>query len=382
MNPKPEWRAVRIGLLVALGLLVAAVGIVGITSRNRLFERKVEYYSIFPDAAGLKEGNGVWYQGVEVGFISGIHFTADPDVQQVEVRYKVTAVLMPRIRAGTRASIKTLGLLGDKYLALETPSHNENEPIVLPGGQIAADRQINLAALGRDAQDLMENTLALSRNVNELVGLLVMGEGALPRLLNDKEAGAELVRNLVDISRNLETVTGDLARGRNLAGRMLADEAYGKQVSEDMAQAVRRTNEILQDIQDGRGVAGALFSKEGGGEKMVTDLAAASATLARIAAAVEKPGTVGNKIFLDEAYGKELAENLLSISRSLDSILKKVDRGEGSLGAVINDRQVYESMVVLVEGMKRSSLVNWYLRKTGENGVQDLQKRRAEGKKP
>jgi phospholipid/cholesterol/gamma-HCH transport system substrate-binding protein len=163
---------------------------------------------------------------------------------------------------------------------------------------------------------------------------------------------------------------------------MLADEAYGKQVSEDMAQAVRRTNEILQDIQDGRGAAGALFSKEGGGEKMVTDLAAASATLARIAAAVEKPGTVGNKIFLDEAYGKELAENLLSISRSLDSILKKVDRGEGSLGAVINDRQVYESMVVLVEGMKRSSLVNWYLRKTGENGVQDLQKRRAEGKKP
>ncbi|MEW5764236.1 MAG: MlaD family protein [Acidobacteriota bacterium] len=382
MNPKPEWRAVRIGLLVALGLLVAAVGIVGITSKNRLFERKVEYYSIFPDAAGLKEGNGVWYQGVEVGFITGIRFTADPDVQQVEVRYKVTAALMPRIRTGTRASIKTLGLLGDKYLALETPSHNENEPIILPGQQIAANRQINLATLGRDAQDLMENTLELSKNVNQLVGLLVMGEGALPRLLNDKEVGEKLVQNLVDMSRNLERVSGDLARGENLAGKILADEAYGKQVSEDMAQAVRRTNEILKGIQDGKGAAGALLGGSGDGERMVADLAAASSTLARIAAAVETPGTVGNKILLDEAYGRELAENLLSISRSVDSILKKVDRGEGTLGALINDRQVYDSMVVLAEGMKRSTLVSWYLRKTGEQGVKDLEKKRAEGKKP
>ena len=382
MNPKPEWRAVRIGLLVALGLLVAAVGIVGITSKNRLFERKVEYYSLFPDAAGLKEGNGVWYQGVEVGFITGINLTADPDVQQVEVRYKVTAALTPRIRTGTRASIKTLGLLGDKYLALETPSHNENEPIILPGQLIAANRQINLAALGRDAQDLMENTLELSKSVNQLVGLLVKGEGALPRLLNDREVGGELLRNLMDMSRNLDKVTGDLARGQNLAGKILADKAYGKQVSEDMAQAACRTNEILKSVQEGEGAAGALLSKDGDGERMVADLAAASSTLARIAAAVEKPGTVGNKILLDEAYGKELAENLLSISRSADSILKKVDRGEGTLGALINDRQVYDSMVVLAEGMKRSTLVSWYLRKTGEKGVKDLQKKKAGETRP
>jgi len=377
MNPKAEWRLVRIGALVALALLVLAVAILGITSRHKVFERKVEYFTFFPDAAGLKEGAGVWFQGVEVGFIQRITFSRDPDQQQVEVRYKVSADLIPRIRTGTRASIKTLGLLGDKYLSLETPSGAQNQPILLPGNQVPADRQLNLEALGRGAEDLMNNTVELSKNLRDLSGEFVKGKGALPRLVGDPEVGAALVKNLVEASANLEKVSAALAEGRGLAGRLASDPVYGEAVSRDLAESVRRTREILEGLQEGKGAAGALLHDEEG-RKMVANMAAAAETLARVAAAVERPGTVGNRLFLDEAYGRELGDNLLSISRSLDSILKKIDGGEGTVGALINDRDVYNSMLVLSEGMKRSSLIRWYLTKIGEHGVKDLEKKRKE----
>ena len=91
MNQSSEYRSLRIGLLTAAALVAAALFIVGITSRQKLFERKVEYFSYFPDAAGLKEGSGVWFQGVEVGFISSITFPKDTDSQNVIVTYKVSS---------------------------------------------------------------------------------------------------------------------------------------------------------------------------------------------------------------------------------------------------------------------------------------------------
>jgi phospholipid/cholesterol/gamma-HCH transport system substrate-binding protein len=374
MNQTPEWRLVRIGLLVAGALCVAALVIVGITSRQKIFERKVKYYSLFPDAAGLKDGSGVWYQGVEVGFITQIAFTKDVDSQMVRVNYKVSANLVPRIRSGTRASVRTLGLLGDKYLALYTPADTANEPIILPGHEIPIDKTVNLAALGRGAQDLIENTIDLSKNINKLVGLFVKGEGAIPRLLNDPKLGRLTIEHLNNISQSLDRISTGVASGRGLAGKIISDRAYGDQVAGDLADSVRRTNEILASIQAGKGGAGAFVSENGKGEKIVENLARTSETLQRVAASIDRPGTLGNKLFLDDEYGEHLASNLLSISDSLASILKKIDSGQGTLGALINDRQVYDSLSAVADGINQSAIVKWYLKRKAKKAARHAKK--------
>ncbi len=38
----------------------------------------------------------------------------------------------------------------------------------------------------------------------------------------------------------------------------------------------------------------------------------------------------------------------------LEAVLKKVDKGEGTLGALINDPTLYEDMKLLLGGAKRS----------------------------
>ena len=382
MNASGEWRMVRIGLLVALALIVAAVTIVGITSRQKLFERKVEYYSVFPDAGGLKEGGGVWYQGVEVGFISKIGFTKDEDNPGVIVRYKISAELVPRIRSSTRATLKTLGLLGDKYLALTTAADTKNEPILLPGTAIPIDRTLNLEALGRGAQDLIGNTTELSKNINTLIQTFNTGQGALPRLLNDPELGQTTVQQLSRIGASLDHIATGLAGGKGLAGKLLVDPNYGEQTANDIREALAHTNSILAQLDEGRGGAGAFIKKGGEGERIVENLSKTADALARASSAFDRPGSLPNRLFMDDAYGEKLASNLLSISDSMASILKKIDRGDGTLGALVNDRSVYDSLSAVADGIQKSPIVGWYLKRKAEKAAMAEKKAVEEGTRP
>lgn len=369
MNPNPEYRALRIGLLAAAALVAAALFIVGITSRQKLFERKVEYFSYFPDAGGLKEGSGVWFQGVEVGFISGITFPKDTDQQNVIVNFRISSDIVPRMRSSTRASLRSLGLLGDKTLALTTAPNSFDQPIILPGHEIPIDKTVDMAALGRGAQDVITNTVELSKNLNILIAAFNQGEGVIPRLLNDPDVGKTTIGQLQSIGASLQKISGAMAGGRGFAGKLLVDQAYGEKTAADLADAVHRTSQMLQDIQEGKGGAGALLAKGGQGERMVANLAKTSEALARVADGLENPNTLGHKLLMDEQYGERLAANLLSMSDSMASILKKIDKGEGTVGALVNDRSVYDSLAAVAEGIKKSSLVNWYLKHKAEKAA-------------
>lgn len=369
MNPNPEFRALRIGIVTALALVVAALFIVGISSRHKLFERKVEYYSLFPDAAGLKEGSGVWFQGVEVGFISSITFPKNTDDQKVMVKYRISSDLVPRIRTGTRATLRSLGLLGDKYLALTTPPNASDEPNLLPGNEIPIDKTINLEALGRGAQDVITNTIELSRNLNQLISAFNKGQGAIPRLLNDPEVGKTTIAQLQRIGESMDKIATTMAGGQGFAGKLLVDRAYGEKTAGDLADALHRTDQILKDLQEGKGGAGALLQPGGEGDRIVKNLGKTADTLAQVAASLQKPGTLGYKLFIDEQYGEHLASNLLSMSDSLASILKKIDQGQGTVGALVNDRSVYDSLSAVADGIRQSSLVRWYLKSKAEKAA-------------
>ncbi len=102
---------------------------------------------------------------------------------------------------------------------------------------------------------------------------------------------------------------------------------------------------------------------------MVANLAKTSEALARVADGLENPNTLGHKLLMDEQYGERLAANLLSMSDSMASILKKIDKGEGTVGALVNDRSVYDSLAAVAEGIKKSSLVNWYLKHKAEKAA-------------
>jgi phospholipid/cholesterol/gamma-HCH transport system substrate-binding protein len=67
---------------------------------------------------------------------------------------------------------------------------------------------------------------------------------------------------------------------------------------------------------------------------------------------------------LYDPAGGELVNNLSSAAKSADNIVKKVERGEGTLGGIINDPTVYEDLKVILGGAKRSTIIKGLIRYT------------------
>ena len=65
--------------------------------------------------------------------------------------------------------------------------------------------------------------------------------------------------------------------------------------------------------------------------------------------------------------------NLASSSENLNSIMKKINQGDGTLGALINDRSAYEDLKAILGGARRSKLFQYMIR---------YSVKKAEGKEP
>lgn len=369
--------ALKIGLFVASGLAILGFAILGITSKQRIFERKVEFFSMFEDASGLKEGSAVMFQGVEVGMVTGLEFSEDPENTLVKVKYKVSSAILPRINSDTRAVVKSMGLLGDKFVSLEKVDKPSKNPVnILPKSEIKSYQPVTLRELGENAQDIMSSINELSKNVNDLV-IHISQKGFLAKIMNDSKLSDELIEHYRRTVESLDIITRRLQNGEGIAGGLLAKKGRGDESAEKLRQSIDNFNELIKGINEGRGVLGLLVTELNEGKDAKQSLIDFFAALEKFSKSLKDPNSLTYKLFIDEKFGEELAQNLLSISQSIDSILKKIDKGEGSLGALINDRDVYESLSLTAKGIQKSGIVKWYFEKKAREAARD-EKRKEE----
>ena len=129
-----------VGAFVLTGLL--AIGWFAVrTGAGASFTRSgYEVRARFSDVGGLRTGSPVMIAGVSVGRVSNI--VLDEQFAAI-VAIRLSADL--KLSADTIASIKTNGLMGDKFIALSPGSDERN---VAPGGPITeTEPAINLESL-------------------------------------------------------------------------------------------------------------------------------------------------------------------------------------------------------------------------------------------
>ena len=116
-----------VGLFMLLGIaclvwLSIKLGHVDIGSGNRM---PVE--AEFTSVQGLKAGSGVEIAGVEIGTIKSIEIRDYRAVVRMEIRKDIP------LQEDTIASIRTRGLIGDKYIDI---SPGGSDRLIQPGGKI------------------------------------------------------------------------------------------------------------------------------------------------------------------------------------------------------------------------------------------------------
>ncbi|MBV9091000.1 MAG: MCE family protein [Mycobacteriaceae bacterium] len=175
------------------------------------------YSAVFTDVSRLKSGDTVRVAGIRVGTVNNISLRQD---KTVLVKFDADRNIV--LTAGTKAAVRYLNLVGDRYLELvETPGSTRTQP---PGSQIPIDRTAPALDLDLLLGGLKPVIQGLNpQDVNALSASLIeifQGQGPTLASLFAKTSSFsnaladnnQTVQQLID---NLNTVVGTLSENGN-----------------------------------------------------------------------------------------------------------------------------------------------------------------------
>ena len=367
-------RRFRVGVVVLIALVCVMAGIFMVGQRANLFKKKWPYETRFDSAAGLVAGNPVRLNGVTVGNVLEVILSPDPADRTVRVVYDVDRRAAPRLRKGTRASIKTIGLLGDKYVDLD--GGTAEEPEIPIGGQIPAAPGAGLEKLLEGSGDLLTDLGAIARSLKNILGRTEQGKGFLGALTSESEESLRLGQGLQATLTSLNSILGKVEKGQGLVGRLLINEKYGRETGDALQAAIHSMQHLFgtidEQIRDNRGAIGALLGDPEGKKKvyvLLDNLGAASASLGKITDELARGHGTLATLLRDERFSHEFTGNLMSFTRRLDSIGRKLDEGKGTVGKLINDPSIFDAANHLVVGIDESKLLRWLIRNRQRAGI-------------
>ena len=187
--------------VVGLFVLACVAGLIYLTfSTGKVDLKKEGYhiYAVFNEIAGLDTKAPVMLNGLEVGKVDDIQIIYDDETTKIKLKLWIKADA--KIRENPAISIKTLGLMGEKYIQIAS-SHGKG--FIQPEAVLAGKPYLDLDAL-------MEQALVITEDVTTQVNKLLAGLNGTVE--ENKGSVTQIIKNLETSSKNLEEFSDDLKR--------------------------------------------------------------------------------------------------------------------------------------------------------------------------
>jgi len=277
---------VKIGILVAVTIAMFILGFNFLRGRG-VFSSDKEYYAYYGNVQGLQESAAVQLNGFAIGKVSEIELQPDR-------RIRVTFLLDKKIKVprGSVAQITANDLIsGTKIITLNMT----NDPVAIPeGGQIQ----------GKQSSGILDN---LGEQVSPLVSVLQHTVVSLDTLLNT-------VNNIID----------DDTR-RHLNSSFASLEVTLQQLSGLATQLNAQSGNLAGVIRNAHSITGNLADNNMQITSTLNNLERFSTSL-------------------NNAPVQQTVDELQRTAASLQAIVAKINDNNGSLGMVLNDKQLYHNL--------------------------------------
>lgn len=372
--------ALRVGLVILAAVAVLGVGVFLIGEKNNLFSRKNKYYIQFASVSGLKPGSPVQLNGVDVGTVTTVKLPQNPAEEHIQVWISVDDQYSARIRGpvdaatagkaaagASQARIKTLGLLGDKYIDLTIGA--PGFPEIPNEGEIPAAQPTNVDALLASGEDVMDNVVEISASLSTILGRMERGEGLLGELTSNTESGQRLKDSLIGTSESMQRIADKIENGEGPLGRLLNDKA----MADKLEASLDRLDSVIASVQSGPGLAPALINDP----QMKTSVQDTLAQLNQVArdlhaftADLETSDALLPRLVNDEEYGREITGKVQQMVDQLNEVSLKLTRGEGAVAKLLNDPQIYDAVNDIVIGVNESRILRWLIRNRQKKGIE------------
>jgi phospholipid/cholesterol/gamma-HCH transport system substrate-binding protein len=277
-------REIKVGLFFAIALFILATIIFIVGDFSTLFRGEgYPLYADFETAAGLEKKTVVKMAGVKIGLVKEIQLKGF----RAEVRFDIDKGV--EIYKDSTATLASLGLLGEKYIEIIP---GEGPEICQPGDSIQSFAPVSFDQMGSLLMSVGEDISEVGKTLKEMLG------------------GEEPKMNFQQILQNLSVLTDDL---KELTQQNKGTLSAGIQSSTQTIQRFdRRVEDIADNLDELIGVMKSMLEENKG----------------NIADSTEKLTS--------------LIEEAEAALEQLNEALRKVNQGEGTLGKLIHDPELYD----------------------------------------
>ena len=273
-------REVKIGIFAVAMIGVAWAGIRFLKGFD-IFSRNVEYYAAYDQINGVQNASPIMMKGVKIGSVTGLSF--DP-ARSDKVVLRFTIKRQYRIPTDSEAKIFSNGLMGAKAIEI---TYGTADTYLQKGDTLRSSRDRDLMDMAGSELDFFKQkvsqlTTDLSRTLENLNGLM--------------ETNAD---NIAGTLGNLNSVTGDMAE-------ILSAEK----------NSLKSALDNLSKFSDMLGEnAGRVDSIIGNVDRVVAQ-------------------------FSEEEFAVKLSQTV----GHLDDLVARIAQGEGTVGKLMNDPELYDSL--------------------------------------
>jgi phospholipid/cholesterol/gamma-HCH transport system substrate-binding protein len=200
----------RVGLFIVITLAVLGVSVFLIGSRESMFRSNYKVRADFANVSGLDEGADVRVGGIRKGSVKAIQLPKEPN-GKVVVLMDLDKDTHSIVRKDSIASIKSAGLLGDKFVEISFGSVESAE--LHSGDTIASSPPLDVSDLFAKANQLLgtaqaslENIQSASANIDAITAKVNGGQGTIGALINDKTIYNKASASVTSMDEDMEAL--------------------------------------------------------------------------------------------------------------------------------------------------------------------------------
>ena len=184
---------IRAGIFLLLSFAILVVMVFAVSDIQSLFKKKKEMKVLFLFSDGIEKNAQVRLSGIKVGKVADIR-VAPEFADKIELTLSIISETV--IKQDTKAAIKSLGLVGGKYVELTggTPQAR----LLEPGGMIIGEESFKLEDLTKVALEVAGKLKNIAANLDHM-----LGDPALAKSLKIT------IRNLQEASANVKAMTSN-----------------------------------------------------------------------------------------------------------------------------------------------------------------------------
>lgn len=303
-------REIQIALLAIVTVAASIWGFKFISGKS-LFSGDKTYYAVFNDVKDVNTATPILINGLQVGSVISIRPMSE-DIRKIKVGFQVNKEI--RLPEYTVVELRSSGALGGREIELVFDKMCDGSNCA-PNNSVLEGRSVGLLGSLINSEDLKPHIKNIAGSIDSTLDKLgdPKSDAAIDRAIYNLAATME---NFAGASEKLENVISSSSRNMEIT---LANMAA-------ITTSLANSNEQLTGILDNL-------------EKVTSDLSEAS-----LSETVAKTNGTMDQAQESLAALENTMNEATGTLKELKTVIQKMDNTEGSLGMLLNDKDLYNNI--------------------------------------